>query len=484
MEDGLAVTVNRMADSLSRDELRRLRYLCSDLLPDSRVEDLRGALISRAQIAGNNQSARMILKELMFHLKRFDILKKVLGTSRQEVEHMLNTRQVLSGYRVLMADLSEDLAPDDLHSLVFLFSSKLPRGKLDTASSFLDLIDELEKLDEVSPENLDLIEQGFRNIHRLDLAKKIQSFQKKGSTRKCAERNSEWMTPTCALIPLHQTQRGVCSPTSHPPRSSVRPIVQTQQPSLGLKLPVAETRVHYQQATEEYIMETIPCGVCIIIDCVGCDGDMLKQTFEVLGFRVILHTLLCLEDTFSVLRELSQSQDLQGSSAFICCLLSRGSESSILTTESCGPGLRLDDIRQHFNSLNCSALRGKPKLFLAEIYEVQEDPLWSSQMDQCLETDAGGSAGCSPRWQTDAMKSIPVSADVLSCVCLADDQLLAKRGHQSVFWQTMRSTLLRFHGRRIPLLDALTEVNRVVLENPNEGYRINLSHTLRKTLYL
>ncbi|XP_048091240.1 CASP8 and FADD-like apoptosis regulator a [Alosa alosa] len=480
MEDGLAVTVNRMADSLSRDELRRLRFLCSDLLPDSHVEDLRGALISRAQIAGNNQSARMILKELMFHLKRFDILKKVLGTSRQEVEHMLNTRQVLSGYRVLMADLSEDLAPDDLHSLVFLFSSKLARGKLDTASSFLDLVDELEKLDEVSPENLDLIEQGFRNIHRLDLAKKIQSFQKKGSTRKCAEHNSE-------------TQRGVCSPTSPPSficssycadsATIFRYTLPLFAPK-GLKLPVAETRVHYQQATEEYIMETIPRGVCIIIDCVGCDGDMLKQTFEVLGFRVILHTLLCLEDTFSVLRELSQSQDLQGSSAFICCLLSRGLESSILTTESCGPGLRLDDIRQRFNSLNCSALRGKPKLFLAEIYEVQEDPLWSSQMDQCLETDAGGSAGCSPRWQTDAMKTIPVSADVLSCVCLADDQLLAKRGHQSVFWQTMRSTLLRCHGRRIPLLDALTEVNRVVLENPNEGYRINLSHTLRKTLYL
>ncbi|KAG5261895.1 hypothetical protein AALO_G00289800 [Alosa alosa] len=464
MEDGLAVTVNRMADSLSRDELRRLRFLCSDLLPDSHVEDLRGALISRAQIAGNNQSARMILKELMFHLKRFDILKKVLGTSRQEVEHMLNTRQVLSGYRVLMADLSEDLAPDDLHSLVFLFSSKLARGKLDTASmNWRNLTKSPQKI-------WTSLSKAFGIFIDSTLQRRYKVFRKKevqGNVQSTIQRHREESVPPLV-----------------PPRSSVRPIVQTQQPSLGLKLPVAETRVHYQQATEEYIMETIPRGVCIIIDCVGCDGDMLKQTFEVLGFRVILHTLLCLEDTFSVLRELSQSQDLQGSSAFICCLLSRGLESSILTTESCGPGLRLDDIRQRFNSLNCSALRGKPKLFLAEIYEVQEDPLWSSQMDQCLETDAGGSAGCSPRWQTDAMKTIPVSADVLSCVCLADDQLLAKRGHQSVFWQTMRSTLLRCHGRRIPLLDALTEVNRVVLENPNEGYRINLSHTLRKTLYL
>lgn len=101
MEDGLAVTVNHMADSLSGEEMRTLHFLCSDLIPEKCMvgDDLRGALLSLAQDSGNSQSTRMILMELMFHLKRFDILKKVLGTSRQEVESMLKTRQVLSGYR-------------------------------------------------------------------------------------------------------------------------------------------------------------------------------------------------------------------------------------------------------------------------------------------------------------------------------------------------------------------------------------------------
>ena len=47
--------------------------------------------------------------------------------------------------------------------------------------SFLDVVRELEKLDDVSPEKLDLIEQGFQDIHRVDLVRKIQTFQKKGT---------------------------------------------------------------------------------------------------------------------------------------------------------------------------------------------------------------------------------------------------------------------------------------------------------------
>lgn len=477
MEDGLAVTVNHMADSLSRDEMRTLHFLCSDLIPERCIDgdDLRGALISLSQDSGNSQSTRMILMELMFHLKRFDILKKVLGTTRQEVESMLKTRQVLSGYRVLMAGLSEDLACDDLNSLVFLFSGKLPRGKLDKTSSFLDLVDELEKLDEVSPEKLDLIEQGFMNIHRVDLAKKIQKFQGKGNTRKCSDQNSK-------------TQRGVSSPTSPLPRSSVRPIVQISQPSSvarGLRPSVPEPRVHQQQASEEYAMETVPRGVCIIVDSVGCDGKLVEKTFEALGFTVILHTWLGLEDTHSVLRQLSQSQDLHGSSAFVCCLLSRGSETSILATESHGPGLRLDTIRQLFESLNCPQLMGKPKLFFVQIYEVSEGPLCTSQVDECLETDGGGLLS---RLQADAMKTIPVSADVLTCLCLTDARVLERAKHTSTFWEVIGATLQKVHGRRESLLNLLTEVNRVVLQhnmtNPTESYKINLSHTLRKTLYL
>lgn len=159
---------------------------------------------------------------------------------------------------------------------------------------------------------------------------------------------------------------------------------------------------------------------------------------------MILHTWLCLEDTHSVLRQLSQSQDLHGSSAFVCCLLSRGSETSILATESHGPGLRLDTIRQLFESLNCPQLMGKPKLFFVQIYEVSEGPSWTSQVDECLETDGGGSLS---RLQADAMKTIPVSADVLTCLCLTDARVLEREKHTSTFWKVIGATLQKVHGR-------------------------------------
>lgn len=173
---------------------------------------------------------------------------------------------------------------------------------------------------------------------------------------------------------------------------------------------------------------------------------MLKKTFEDLGFRVILHTLLCLEETHSVLRELSQSRDLQGSSAFVCCLLSRGSETSILATDSHDTGLRLDTIRQLFESQNCMQLIGKPKLFFVQIYEVRdwEASTYNPEVDECLETDGGGS---SLRWQTDAMKTIPVSADVLTCLCLTDAKVLERTGHKSKYWQVISANLLRIRGR-------------------------------------
>ncbi|XP_063067880.1 CASP8 and FADD-like apoptosis regulator a [Engraulis encrasicolus] len=489
MGDGLAGTVNRIADRLSRDELRTLRFLCADLLPDSCVEDLRGALISLAEARGNSPSTRMILMELMFHLKRFDILKTVLGTNRQEVEAMLKSCQFLSGYRVLMANLSDDVGTDDLHSLVFLLHGKLSRGKLDRDTSFLDVVEELEKLDEVSSENLEIIEQAFKRIHRVDLVKKIQSFQRKDIPRKHVQHTSE---------PL----RGVCSRPNASPGSSVSQIGLTQahQPSLvsrPLKLSVPETGIHNQQASEEYRMESNPRGVCVIIDCIGSQGDLLKETFERLGFRVTLHTLLCLEDARRVLVEASQSRDLHGSLAFICCLLSRGSDGYILATESHGPGLSLDAVRQLFDSLSCPALRGRPKLFFIQIYNVQQQQtqgpsLWcSSQTYGHLETDGGGPSSSSSGacWQTDAVPTIPVSADALSCVCVSDAGLLERRGHQSVYWEALSSTLLRCRGRRVPLLDALTEVNRLVLDHsqttrPHESYHISLSHTLRRTLYL
>lgn len=182
MADGFSVMVNSVTALLSQEECRTLQYLCTDLFNNSCVEDLRGALLDFAK---RNQTCQpqagdALLMELMFRLKRFDILKKVLGTNRQQVEVILQKGSVLSDYRwfipshftfvinplsvnntqenkkpcllflvflatrmyiflnwlcrVLMADVSDNLAEEDLRTLKFLMNSTLPKERVKKAA--------------------------------------------------------------------------------------------------------------------------------------------------------------------------------------------------------------------------------------------------------------------------------------------------------------------------------------------------------------
>uniref|UniRef100_A0A669ELA5 DED domain-containing protein n=1 Tax=Oreochromis niloticus TaxID=8128 RepID=A0A669ELA5_ORENI len=76
-----------------------------------------------------------------------------------------------------MAELSEELDTGDLDNVKFLLTCKLSREKLEKTKSFLDIIVELEKLDSVSPERLDVVEECLRNIGRIDLVKKLTTYK-------------------------------------------------------------------------------------------------------------------------------------------------------------------------------------------------------------------------------------------------------------------------------------------------------------------
>uniref|UniRef100_A0A672MHR3 CASP8 and FADD-like apoptosis regulator n=1 Tax=Sinocyclocheilus grahami TaxID=75366 RepID=A0A672MHR3_SINGR len=446
MADGFSNMVNNVTASLKKEECKTLRYLCTDLFNNICVEDLRGALLAFAKQtqtqSGQSQAGDALLMELMFRMKRFDILNKFFGTNRQQVEGIVKKGGVLSDYRVLMADVSENLEDEELQSLIFLLSSTLAKERL--ARSFLDVVVELEKLDEVSCDKLDLLEQCLRNIHRMDLFAPVQ----------------------------HQ--------------SPVQLVKQSQCCSQGDLLLVCLYIYIVPAFMEEYEMNLEQRGLCMIIDCVGFDGDLLNQTFERLGFRVILHSLLGLKETQKVLEDLTRNRILHGVNRFVCCIISRGTDTYLLATDSSRLGIRLEDLRQLFSPTNCPSLCGKPKLFFTLIYRTSEAPNTCSMDDEYLETDAP-TCHCSRRQCADA-RTIPVSADVLWSVCRAEAKLLEGSGHQSVYMHALSSTLLRGRERKMLLLDVMAEVNRNVVshnqQNPGNEYHFQLSHTLRKKLYL
>ncbi|KAG7464167.1 hypothetical protein MATL_G00184280 [Megalops atlanticus] len=476
MADGqLSQTINDIAEDLSSEDCKRLVYLCSDLHGDRCVEDVRGMLRG---LVRSGDLDHVILLELMLRIKRYDILKRVLRTDKRQAEGILQNGCVVSEYRVLMADLSEDMGKEDLQSLIFLLSDTLPRGRLEKATSFLDVVVELEKLEQVSSEKVDLIEQCLYSIRRVDLAKKVQRYQSKGKGSQPG---------TSVHRPKEKQQ---CLPKIQPRAAPLPPPVsrtgshhwpKPQAPE-NLKLAVPETGSQCcQGSVEAYPMRAEPRGVCVIIDCVGSDGDMLEQTFSRLRFSVTVWKWLDVEEMQSVLREASGCRQLQGADAFVCCLLSRASGGELLGTETRGPGLRLDALRHLFTPQACPALAGKPKLFLLQSYSIPDPPGPHGVRDEDLETDAPATACV-------AVETVPMDADVFWSQCRTEERQLGRGGHQSVYLRALCAALLKGHKRKRHLVDVHTEVNSVVYEHnqrqPGETYTVQLRHTLRKNLFL
>uniref|UniRef100_A0A8C1JHP6 CASP8 and FADD-like apoptosis regulator a n=1 Tax=Cyprinus carpio TaxID=7962 RepID=A0A8C1JHP6_CYPCA len=408
------------------------------------MEDLRGALLAFAKQT-QAQAGQALLMELMFRMKRFDILKKVFGTNRQQVEGILKKGAVLSDYRVLMAEVSENLGNKELQSLIFLLSSTLPKERLARATSFLDVVVELEKLDEVSCDKVDLLEQCLRNINRMDLVKRIQAYKNRGQNVPCA-------------VPKVQKSFKFAPVQCQPSVQQVKQTLCFSQEFQNLKVSVPETGTQHRQALmEQYEMNPEQRGLCVIIDCVGFDGEMMNQTFKCLGFKVIFHSLLALKETQKVLEDLTRNRILQGVSCFVCCIISRGTDTHLLATDSSRLGIMLEDLRQLFSPTQCPSLCDAPACH------------YSRRL--CAKT-----------------RTIPASTDLLWSVCRAEAKLLEGSGHQSVYLHALNSTFLMGCQRKMLLLDIMEEVTRNVFsynqQNPENQYHLQLSHTLCKKLYL
>lgn len=166
-------------------------------------------------------------------------------------------------------------------------------------------------------------------------------------------------------------------------------------------------------------------------------SEMLNQTFELLGFKVLFHPLLGLKEIRKVLEDLTRNSKLEKFNRFFCCLISRGTDTHLLATDSNGLGIRLEDLRLLFSPDHCPSLGGKPKLFFNQIYRTTEAP---SMYDEYLETDG-------PKCQYAGKTTLPVSADILWSVCTAEEKLLEDSGHQSVYLHALHTALLKGHER-------------------------------------
>ncbi|XP_062390557.1 CASP8 and FADD-like apoptosis regulator [Sardina pilchardus] len=473
MTGQLSLTIKQISESLSFAECKTLLYLSGVECINTVSADIGDVLCCVRNVADMN----VFLMELMFRMRRFDILKKVLRASRTDVEEMLRTAQFVSDYRVLMADLSDNIGAEDLRSIGFLLSNSLSRERLDGMQSFLDIVTELEKQGEVSNEGMDIIEQCLKRIHRIDLVKKINKYKEKVTERTSVSNHTSGLKHLRKSVQESRVTPEVSNEKWELPKLQKTPRMSCR--------PTKSERMSCQNSLDVYRLQAQPRGVCVIIDCVGYEGDRLEQTFKCLHFHVIVRKLLSVTDCLSTLQEVAQLSRHRDADAFACCLVGRGSESHLLGTEPRGPGLSLDAVRHLFNSNACPGLAGKPKLFFVQSYSAFEPSRstecsgYYSYWDKHLETDG-------PAVAYD--EAVPTSADVFWSHCWTQETALEEQNHQSAYLQALQSALLNGQRRKRNLLDVHMEVNQKVFEhndmNPAQTYGLDLRHTLRKILFL
>ncbi|XP_056602006.1 caspase-22 [Triplophysa dalaica] len=154
-----------------------------------------------------------------------------------------------------------------------------------------------------------------------------------------------------------------------------------------------ETTDEQKNEREEYKMESLPRGLCVIINNEnfknpkmkrrGSDFDVvsLQIVFKFLGFVVEKHNDLDANEIKCLMTK--YSKDGRHGDCFVCCVLSHGDQYGILgkDEERC----TFKDIRSPFDGVNCPSLVNKPKVFFIQACRGSE-----TQKKVLVKTDASG----------------------------------------------------------------------------------------------
>ncbi|XP_011805399.1 PREDICTED: CASP8 and FADD-like apoptosis regulator [Colobus angolensis palliatus] len=619
-----AEVIHQVEEALDTDEKEMLLFLCRDVAIDvvpPNVRDLLDILRERGKLSVGD------LAELLYRVRRFDLLKRILKMDRKAVEtYLLRNPHLVSDYRVLMAEIGEDLDKSDVSSLIFLMKDYMGRGKINKEKSFLDLVVELEKLNLVAPDQLDLLEKCLKNIHRIDLKTKIQKYKQSGKNvqavfviltgaHSCPAQHllmgilggrrvvsvllqlDPWrhrFTEEGGVVLLSKKVDVSGGDDAHQlaahgarlrdgdareamPHLGLQHIMHSVRgtqhhgvcgealfklldlPHLtGLKLwsavVVNETNTSYQSHADGYVslchtvhgggdqwrlqrdhrvgaelklhngrskeqrlkeqlgtqqepvktsiqesaafmpqsipeerykMKSKPLGICLIIDCIGNETELLQDTFTSLGYEVQKFLHLSVNGIAQILGQFACMTEHRDYDSFVCVLVSRGGSQSVYGVDQTHSGLPLHHIRRMFMGDSCPYLAGKPKVFFIQNYVVSEGQLEDSSL---LEVDGPAMKNVEFKAPQRGLSTVHREADFFWSLCTADVSLLERSCSSPSLYLQCLSQKLRQERKR-PLLDLHIELNGHMYDwnsrvSAKEKYYVWLQHTLRKKLIL
>ncbi|XP_074047763.1 CASP8 and FADD-like apoptosis regulator isoform X2 [Macrotis lagotis] len=475
-----AQVIHQIEEELDEDEKKMILFLCRDLDPDLVTKlDLRNLLCTLNERGKLSPAG---LAELLYRARRFDLLKKIMKTDRASVEASLaKFPQLVSDYRVLMTQLSEDMDKSEVTSFSFLLRDYMTGGKTHKNKTFLDVVIDLEKVNLIAPDKLDLLEKCLKNIHRMDLKKKIQTYKQSALGAHYVNRIQASL-PSVGLMESRY-KLGLKNGMN----KEERPIFGQHGISKPVKTSIQESEKSLPQVTSDiYRLQSQPLGICLIIDCVGNDADPLKDTFISLGFEVQCSKYLSTEEIHKMLHQVACLSKHKDYDIFVCILISCGDSENIFGINQPCSGFPLHRIRKFFTGDACPLLLGKPKLFFIQNYLVAEDHM---EQHSLLEVDGRSDNVTYNGWSPSSF-TIHQEADIFWSLCKVNVSVLERSPCSPSLYLSCLSQLLRQpEERRSSLLTLHIDLNNKIYDwnsrvAPEEQYSIILEHTLRKKIVL
>uniref|UniRef100_A0A670HWS2 CASP8 and FADD like apoptosis regulator n=1 Tax=Podarcis muralis TaxID=64176 RepID=A0A670HWS2_PODMU len=398
-----AVLLHRIEQELDAEERETMQYLCRDLVPDVPAAETR-----KLFVALNEREILTLstLSELLYRLKRFDLLRKVLGTGRAAVEASLSQfPPLIPKYRVLMAEISKELDEEDLHSFMFLMMNDTSYGKTAKEKTFLTIITDLENLDLVSPSRLDFLEDCFLHMRRRDLVKRIQKFKQEACVPFLSPEHPIGTSSVCAnRLQASFPELSIADP----------PAVSLNEPN-ALKWLSSNAFRRKDGVLNKYRMRSKPLGVCLIIDCIGNDTMELESVFKWLGFEVKKYDDKTSDELLKLLKDWQSSEYWKDSDCLVCCILSHGESGKIYATDGCL--ISINKITSFFTAKQCALLAKKPKLFFIQACQ-------GSKLHQPVYLEADNHETCSPGADAQTSGFIPTQQQMTSSIPEEADFLL------------------------------------------------------------
>ncbi|KAJ8252903.1 hypothetical protein GJAV_G00206840 [Gymnothorax javanicus] len=505
-------------------EVEELKFLCRDLVPQRQLETVGSAqdLFLRLQEQELLGEDVLFLSELLLTIRRLDLLR-VLGTSPNEVEESLcrqeNSYRRISSYRKMLYELSVNVTEEMLKSFKFLLN--LPRNRLDSCASFLDVLVEMEKREL-------LTEDDTNELHRVllqcdkQLAAKVQEYAANmgaGGPTAPSLPNHEFQGPGNAQAHFLQPRGGQSLnpsvqesclsyvPTLPPSLASVSQTSVSLSENQSLVLDSEPGHSNNQHSEDYYKVSSRPLGYCLIINNYDFkearerrsnlgnrkgtdrDAELLQSVFSRLHFEVEERRDLTGEELQKVAFEFGR-RNHAALDAFVCCVLSHGEKGSVYGTD--GALVRIRNLTLPFTSTHCPSLALKPKLFFIQACQgpdlqrgarIQADGPGDEEEEK-IEEEEEGYMPDAGRYVPD---TVPDDSDFLLGMATVEDFKSFRSVSQgSIFIQELCRQLLRGCKEREDILTVMTRVNRMV----SSGVYLRAKqmpeprYTLRKKLVL